>query len=54
MSDTRKCNRCGKRLNKGDFPWIVYCSLKCSRPTVDEFNAELERRRVGVPEKGEK
>lgn len=39
MNEKRKCNRCGKRISKAEHPNVIYCSERCSRPTVQEFQA---------------
>lgn len=38
----RACKRCGRNISLAEHLNVVYCSEKCSRPTVQEF----EQRRL--------
>lgn len=33
----RTCQRCGKAIRSSEHPHVIYCSEKCSRPTVEDF-----------------
>jgi endogenous inhibitor of DNA gyrase (YacG/DUF329 family) len=50
MVAERQCVRCGRKIRKEEHPNVIYCSEKCSRPTVQEF----ERHQQEVAVRGEK
>jgi endogenous inhibitor of DNA gyrase (YacG/DUF329 family) len=47
----RTCKRCGKKIHKSEHSNVIYCSERCSRPTVAEFKAGREREQLTAPGK---
>lgn len=49
-SAPKTCQRCGKRMRRGDHPNVIYCSGRCSRPTAEEFEARKAAHAVAITE----